>query len=547
MNNFNEFITKDIEAKKAFIASMPTKTKTNKRKFNQTLDDIKDTYEDYKSNIKNYLIAKARKLDVQEEKQNIERLKSKIEELEHLKFLLNPSNTYFEKMGFDSLLYKLNNFNTFNFDSLNEQINEFLDKFELVGISLKANDFDYTCYVHEYMASFLDVRYHISKNYNKVSEIFEQIYWVNPELINHIELNFRRLIKNNEKKFENYIQSLQKEVMNKNNIKDYGVCLEKLQSAYVDLNLVDIESISEIIDGAKKGTINVEQYFEDNKARTNAFATLISESIDITVPKEMDKVCKSLDKLRLNIGEYQNYLEFKPLFDYFKEEFIGSIPTGDAKDSKTVKESKKLEDEITKKEAELNKLNKKIFGGKPGLFDFKNDIDLNRLKRESVYLANELYQMYKKYDTEIFKDKIMDVLSQTMSISDLLNLYYSYDYFKKIALQNVFNLKDYDSVVKFSDNFDLFAMNPTNIITLGIPVFKEINIPEIIANKYRLNNIKIIEDDLGEENLSSMINKILLILRVNNINHSDITVEELWFLAEVERIISKESKKNINS
>ena len=79
---------------------MPTKTKTNKRKFNQTLEDIIDTYEDYKSNIKNYLIAKARKLDIEEEKQNIERLKSKIVDLEHLKFLLNPSNTYFEKMGF---------------------------------------------------------------------------------------------------------------------------------------------------------------------------------------------------------------------------------------------------------------------------------------------------------------------------------------------------------------------------------------------------------------------------------------------------------------
>ena len=547
MNNFNEFITKDIEAKKGLIATMPTKTKTNKRKFNQTLEDIIDTYEDYKSNIKNYLIAKARKLDIEEEKQNIERLKSKIVDLEHLKFLLNPSNTYFEKMGFDSLLYKINNFNTFNFDSLNEIINEFLDKFELVGISLKANDFDYTCYVHEYMASFLDVRYHITKNYNKVSEIFEQIYWVNPELINHIELNFRRLIKNNEKKFENYIVSLQKDVMNKNNISDYASCLEKLQSAYVDLNLADIESISEIIDGAKKGTINVEQYFEDNKARTSAFTSLISESIDITIPKEMDKVCKSLDKLRLNIGEYQNYLEFKPLFDYFKDEFINLIPKGDEKDNKTVKESKKIEDEIEKKETELNKLNKKIFGGRPGLFEFKNDIDLNRIKRESVYMANELYQLHKKHDTELFKDKIMEVLSQTMSISDLLNLYYSYDYFKKITLQNVFNLKSYDSVVKYSDNFDLFAMNPTNIITLGVPVFNEINIPEIIANKYRLNNIKIIEDDLSEDNLSSMVNKILLILRVNNINNSDISIEELWFLAEVERIIIKESKKNINN
>ena len=550
MNNFYEFIEKDIEAKKTLIGTMPTKTKTNKRKFNQTLDDIKDTYEDYKANIKNYLIAKGRKLDIEEEKQNIEKLKDKIEELEHLKFLLNPSNTYFEKMGFDSLLYKINNFNTLNFDSLNDIINEFLDKFELVGISLRGKDFDYTCYVHEYMSSFLDVRYHVVKNYNKVSEIFEQIYWVNPELINHIELNFRRLIKENEKKFENYITILQKEVMTKNGISNYASCLEKLQHAYIDLNMTDIESISEIIEGAKKGTINIEQYFEDNKTRKSAFDSLISENIDITIPKEMDKVCKSLDKLRLNIQEYQNYIEFKVFFEYFKQEYEGLIPTGEqknTKDSKVEKPSKKVEDEINKKEAELQKLNKKIFSGRPGLFEFKSDNDLNRLKRETVFLANELYQLYKSHDTEIFKEKIMDMLSHTLSVSDILNLYYSHDYYKKITLQNVYNLKDYDTILKYSENFDLFAMNPTNIIMMGVPIFKEINIPEIIANKYRLNNIKIIEDDLSEENLDSLLNKILLILRTNNISNSKISVEEIWFLAEVEKIISKESKKNIDN
>ena len=51
----------------------------------------------------------------------------------------------------------------------------------------------------------------------------------------------------------------------------------------------------------------------------------------------MDKVCKSLDKLRLNIEEYQNYLEFKPLFDYFKDEFINLIPKLDVKESKDSK------------------------------------------------------------------------------------------------------------------------------------------------------------------------------------------------------------------
>ena len=550
MKNFYEFIKKDIDAKKTLIGSLPTKTKTNKRKFNQTLDDIKDTYEDYKANIKNYLIAKARKLDIEEEKHNIEKLKEKIEELEHLKFLLNPSNTYFEKMSFDSLLYKINNFNTLNFDSLNDIINEFLDKFELVGIALKGKDFDYTCYVQEYMSSFLDVRYHVTKNYNKVSEIFEQIYWVNPELINHIELNFRKLIKEHEKKFESYIITLQKEVMNKNNISNYAACLEKLQEAYIDLNMADIESISEIIDGAKNGSINIEQYFEDNKTRKSAFDSLISENIDITVPKEMEKVCKSLDKLRLNIQEYQNYIEFKVFFNYFKEEYINLIPTGEqknTKDAKVEKSSKKVQDEINKHELELQKLNKKIFSGRPGLFEFKSDNDLNRIKRESVYLANELYKLYKNYDSEIFKEKIMDMLSHTLSVSDILNLYYSHDYYKKITLQNVYNLKDYDTILKYSENFDLFAMNPTNIIMMGVPIFKEINIPEIIANKYRLNNIKIIEDDLSEENLDSLLNKILLILRINNINNSKISVEEIWFLAEVEKIISKESKKSITS
>ena len=550
MDNFYEFIKKDIDAKKTLIATIPTKTKTNKRKFNQTIDEIKETYEDYKTNIKNYLIAKARKLDIEEEKQNIEKLKEKIEELEHLKFLLNPSNTYFEKMSFDGLLYKINNFNTLNFDSLNNIINEFLDKFELVGISLKSKDFDYTCYVQEYMSSFLDVRYHVTKNYNKVSEIFEQIYWVNPELINHIELNFRKLIKLNEKKFEAYITTLQKEVMNKNNISNYAACLEKLQEAYIDLNMADIESISEIIDGAKNGSINIEQYFEDNKTRKSAFDSLISENIDITIPKEMEKLCNSLDKLRLNIQEYQNYIQFKTFFSYFKDEYINLIPSGEeknTKESKVEKPSKKVQDDINKYEQELQKLNKKIFSGRPGLFEFKSDNDLNRIKRESVFLANELYKLYKDYDSEIFKEKIMDMLSHTLSVSDILNLYYSHEYYKKIALQNVYNLKDYNSILKYSENFDLFAMNPTNIIMMGIPIFREINIPEIIANKYRLNNIKITEDDLSEENLDSLLNKILLILRTNNINNSKISVEEIWFLAEVEKIISKESKKSITS
>ena len=102
---------------------------------------------------------------------------------------------------------------------------------ELAGIYLNSDEFDYTCYVHEYMNSYLEVRVSQNKDYKRVSEIFERIYWMNPEIIEHIELNFRRLIKKYSKQLNNYISKLQKEEKEKNNISSLKDCNDKLQTA----------------------------------------------------------------------------------------------------------------------------------------------------------------------------------------------------------------------------------------------------------------------------------------------------------------------------
>ena len=542
MNNFLEFINKDIDAKKTLITSLPTKTITNKKKFNETLASILEKYTEYQLNIKNYLLAKSRSFEVKEENENIEKLKEKVITLEHVKFLLNPSNTYFEKMGFDSLLYQINNYYVFNFKSLNEIINGFLDKFELAGIFLQSDDFDYTCYVHEYMTSFLEVRYKKVRSYDKTSEIFEQIYWVNPEIIEHIELNFRKLIKKNENKVNNYILKLQKEVMKKNKIQNYAFCLEKLQDTYIDLNMASKESIFDIINLAKEGKIDVEQFLENSKVRKAAYESLIPNTVDYNDLEAMKKACLALEKLKVNIEEYNNYLEFNPLFIDFRAEYEKLIPADDAKKTER-KGLKEIETKINAKEDELEKINKKIFGGKPGFFEFKNDNDLKRLKIESVYKAKELYELYKTYDKEYFKDKVMMILNRTLSVSDLLNLYYSFDYFKKLAIQRVYNIKDYEEIIKYSENFDLFAMNPTNIIITGVPIFEETNVARVIANRYRLNNLKVEEFDLVQDNLNGIINKILLILRIYKINTSDTTIDKIWFMVQVEKINKKEKAK----
>ena len=84
-------------------------------------------------------------------------------------------------------------------------------------------------------------------------------------------------------------------------------------------------------------------------------------------------------------------------------------------------------------------------------------------------------------------------------------------------------------------------MDSTNIVISSIPVFEESNIPEIIANKYRLCNINITEHELQEENLKNLLNKINLILRIKKIEESSLSVEKVLFITWVEKMVALES------
>lgn len=539
MNDFLAFIEKDIATKKLTIQTLPIKTKTNIKKLNETIKIYEETYEEYQTGVRNYLLAKSRSFEISDVEDNS--LKNQINEkvilLERVKFLLNPLNTYVEKMGFDVLIYQLNNYYAFNFNSLNEIINSFLDKFELAGIKLTKNDFEYTCYVNEYMTSFLEVRYSIDKNYDSLSEIFEKIYWVNPDIIRHIELNFRKLIRFYSKTFDAYILKVQNETLQTNNILNYEDCLEKLKTAHIELKSVSEETVVEIIKKAKDNEFNIGQYLENNKVRINAYSSLIPDDIDINDANQMQAICQNLDKFKDNILEYQNYLKFLPIFNLFKQEFEPLL----SKDIKDYKDLNQVRDSIEQKEKELDKINKRIFGGKLSFLDFRREKNIKLLKTESISKTKELYELYKIYDEKYFNSKVISNLNKNITIADVLMLYYSFDYFKKKMIQKAYELNTYDEIMEYSNNFDLYAIDSTNIIVTGIPVFEESNLPRIISNKYRLCNINVTENDLEEDNLKSLLNKITLILRVNKIEQSSSSVDKIWFMTCVEKMIAKES------
>lgn len=226
MDNFLKYVEEDIKSKKLLLSSMPIKTKTNKRNYNKKIEEISTTYSDYEKIIKKYMVVKSKSYEVADTK-NTQKITEQIAIFENIRFILNPLNTYFEKMGFDSLFHQLGNSKEINFNSLNTIFNEFIDKFEMVNIKLDKEDFNYTYYVNQFMSVVLDSRLKRETTNNHLTETFESLYWENPQLISHVGLNFKKLIRKNEKKFIDYVNKLKEEIHTKNNI-DYEICLTRL-------------------------------------------------------------------------------------------------------------------------------------------------------------------------------------------------------------------------------------------------------------------------------------------------------------------------------
>lgn len=541
MSSFLEFIREDIESKKVLLSTMPTTGKREIKKYNEKVEELINRYKDYKNGVKKYIDAKYKSLDIKEVDKNLDKKRDTVKKLEQVKFLLNPSNTYVEKMGFDNLLYQISSYSDFDFIRLNEIINQLLDKFDLVGVRLFGEDFNYTCYVREYMTAFLDVRNKKSNNYDKLAEVFEKIYWVNPEIISHIELNFRKLIKKYAKRFIDYIEKETKLIRQEEKINNYNECIDLLKEAYSDLCEESKENVSDILKLSKEGRIDISQYFKESKTRIANFSSMLIEPVYLENAELKEKFYRNLEKLKTNIEEYSNYLKFVPIFNKFRQDYEKFVDSP-ANKLNSIKKMKLIETQISQKEHDLEKLNKKIFSMEPDPSEPNPSPVLKQMKIESVTRAKELYKLYLDYNKEFFNERVERILRKSLTVAELVHLYYSFDYFKRLAIKEVFGVSTFDEIKEYSDSFDLFAKNPNNVIIDGVLVFEDNEIDKIIMNKYRLYNINITTDNLTSGTTEELLNKINFILRVNTIEKSESDVDKIWFLTQVTKINNQESK-----
>ena len=537
VNNFLEFIKSDIESKKTFLLSIPTNNKTNVKKFNENVASIYESYSNYKESVLKYINAKSEAFENVKETKPDEKLVEQLEDYKKLASFFNPINTFKEKLGLDSLLYDIHNYSYFTFENINKTIQSLIDKFKVAGIGLTSNDFKYTCYVKEYMDEF----FACNGDFNKLSPVFEKIYWHNPNLIEHIELNFRKLIKKYRKEFEQYAAKEKEELLKKNNFKDYEELAKSYKTKYEEYVSGKEESLFEIVKMAKESKIEINNYFPDSKFRTTAFATLTINPINYENNDEFNKLLDTLKKLKSNVLEYNGYLKFLQLFKNFKEKYekLDSLETN-------ASALKTIESQISTKESKLDSLNNKIFDGPTsaifGLFDKKNPEHIKKLKLESIALAKELYDLYYEEEKLRFESIVLEMKNESaIMASDVIKLYYSFDCYKRETLASVFELTTYDDIINLCNEFDEFASNPTNIIIQGIDVFEGSDMADVVCNKYRLENINISAADLDENNIVSLINKIDFVFRIYQIEHSKLSIEKIWFIVQNAKIQDKEN------
>lgn len=535
MNNFLDFINSDIEAKKTLIQSLPTNNKTNQKKYNQKIDDILKSYNYYKEAVTKYINAKSASFKYSSQKHDIEKTKKSLDDVKDMLFMFNNNNSYKEKLKLDEAIYDINSYSEYTFEDINIFISNLIEKFKKAGVNLKEDDFNLTSYVNKYMSAYFSS----NGNYDNLSKVFEEIYWRNHDIIKHIELNFIVLIDKYKKNFEEYISAEKKRILDSMKFTTKDELQAKYSKLYKEYHDSLEEDIADIVEKAIKNDIDINNYFDDSKFRCTTLSTLTINEIDYSDENTMNKLLSVLERLKENTIEYKNYLKFMPLFTYFKENYSKKKTPTD------------IENQIKKVEKDISTLYSKITHSSgsslvknvTSLFNKKSKV-VSKSSDSSLELANKLYDLYVNRNKLLFEKQISSLQAEkTVYVSDVMKLFYSYTFFKIEVFKEIFDYEDTEQLVELCNQFDDFASNPTNVITKGINIDGDFDISLIISDRYRMENININSEDLDEDNLDALVNKIEFIKRIYKIEKSSLSVEKIWFIVQNSKLQNLKNEK----
>lgn len=497
----NDSISKEIESIKDNLNILPKKTKDNINKYNDYIDDKLVIYHNYLNDIKSEIDKRVSSIKKKYFGNDYVLRDNKLDTLE-LK-VINKYIDNMEKMKLDVYLYQLRHFYNNDLEDINLVINNIFLAFNNCGIELSSSDFIISPAVNTYLVAVLNKK-------NNLHELFEKLYWENSNIIFQIEINFRYLYFKYEKRISKYYNDLALKynidnIMTKyNDDKDYNSKIIHNNSKYIASKIID-------------GEVNINDFKESN----------IRNIINNIIIEEDNNTYNNLLKLAEFISIYSKYLKYSFIIEDIKDKYNN---ISNFKDKYIV-----LLKEITKDEDKLFNLNKKIEN--KGLFKLKES-KIKELVVVRNNLINDIISKYNELDDSVIYDIILRNIDNQTSYMDILKMVcFNFSY-----LMKVYKSKNDDITLEevLSNMEDLveFVYGSNNDLLGNIFILDEKNIPLIIRDRFRLVNIRVLDEDIEQDNILDFINKINSIIRYYDIKNNNIDLEELEFILKVNSLNS---------
>lgn len=568
MSSLIKELEEQIEIDKEVIDVLPKKGVKQIREFKKSLEEIMKRYE----TINDYALAEMNsrydRINSIKTNEEIGKVSENIYELDNL-VLSEKGQNSFERMQLDKLTYKINGYYKKNLIIINQDIMACVNKFKEVGIKLTGKDFNLSEYVNEYMTVLLEEAEKGDINSDRVKDTFEKVYWKSSDLIVHILVNIRYIYDINEVAIDKFYKNKTEEVLKSLKVTEKQV-QEKKEELVKQLNSLKSVDGRLILDSFMNGVHSIGDYRQDTY--TNIYENLISKKIADLSPEEKKTMDDNFKKLNNNLSEYTNYLEFKFIIDEVlqlktlrEKENAGTADNTDNKNDKKDKKDKKnkkdrkskksektltssevVKNNIKKSFTDIKKLNSEISDGKPQKRCFLSFLKKKALPKnnKAVVLERdnkvlELKELYFKLDNCNLKDKIVENISDTSKIYDVFKIAsYDYGFLARTIIKKYKDIVE-DDIDKMIERFIKFIRLYSFSVLNNVNVYEKKEIAIVIKDKHKLLGLEISKDHFLEANLDDFAKQTKIIDYYNDIQKSNIPLEDIQFIMNSRAVLKK--------
>ena len=531
-------LSDSIEESKNYIEQIPLEmnkgTKTVKKKFHEKqvlirndfiVSEIKK-YTEYQDFLLSNINMRIEKLMPISHNQEFEQQEKYICKLLKLSVL---ENNYSNKIYFYDIIkniLELAQYGENNIDNMNSKLKNIIDYFISVGIKVDLNLFHYSNATLEYMKKFLE-EVNSDDFYKNMRVAFESLYFENPQIINHLKLNLLLIVNRYQKKIIEYnLNQLNKNKTKSSSDNLYEDYCNKSKELMIKIN----KDPFNILDKFLNEQLKIEDYYNYKEASDTYFSSLLgNNSFSKLSSEKQTELYSQVLKLKSSIAELKEYFYFKPMIDDLLKIYKNNTDIT----KKYNEKQKEIEDNL--------KIRTKLFHTyqklcKPNLLGKVNQSKIDKAKLLLNQKINELSKLYDELNQIEINYLIFTHINDSSSIKSLLlQATYSYPYLKSIY-DNIYNNEEEPiEFEEFESRLIKFIYNPNSTFIDKSSIIIE-NIESVVAEKYRLFDLKINVSDLEVDSIQKLESIVDSIVNLYYLIETKVDMRDIKFIYQGKHI-----------